>query len=55
MKTYSLQEVEDRWEECIDRVVAGETICIEDGDRRALMTPIDEETVKLYKDHNEAC
>ena len=55
MKFYSVEYWQENWETLFERVENGETIGIENekGDR-AVMTPADEELIRLYTDHSEA-
>ena len=55
MEIYTLQEVENRWDEMLDRVEGGEHIGIlrEDG-TATVMVPADDPIVRMYSDHNEA-
>jgi len=54
MEFYSVEYWQENWETLIDRVENGETIGIENekGDR-AVMTPADDELIRLYRDHEE--
>ena len=51
-----MKEWEDNWDELFARVENGETIGVvnEDG-RTAVMVPADDELIKLYTEHDEAC
>ena len=55
MKFYSVEYWQENWETLMDRVENGETIGVENenGDR-AVMTPADEELIRMYTDHSEA-
>jgi antitoxin (DNA-binding transcriptional repressor) of toxin-antitoxin stability system len=55
MEIYTIQEVQNRWDEMLDRVEAGEHIGIlgEDG-TATVMVPADDPIVKMYSEHNEA-
>ena len=58
MKNITFHTVEywqENWETLMDRVENGETIGVENenGDR-AVMTPADDELIRLYTDHSEA-
>jgi len=56
MKFYSVEYWQENWETLMERVENGETIGIENekGDR-AVMTPADDELIRIYKDlNNEA-
>ena len=54
MEFYSVEYWQENWETLIDRVENGETIGVENknGDR-AVMTPADDELIRLYTDHEE--
>ena len=55
MEFYSVEHWQENWETLIERVENGETIGIEDGrGNRAVMTPADEELIRMYTDHSEA-
>ena len=56
MHFYSVEYWQENWETLMDRVENGETIGVENenGDR-AVMTPADDELIRLYTDHSEAC
>jgi PHD/YefM family antitoxin component YafN of YafNO toxin-antitoxin module len=46
---------QENWETLMDRVESGETIGIEnENGERVVMTPADDELMKLYTDHEEA-
>ncbi len=52
---FTIKEWEENWDELFARVEDGETIGVvnEDG-HIAVMTPMDDDMVKMYTDHNEA-
>jgi len=54
--TYTIKEWENNWDELFSRVENGETIGIisEDG-HTAVMVPADDEMIRLYSEHDEAC
>ena len=55
MQFFSVEYWQENWETLIDRVENGETIGIEnENGERAVMTPADDELIKLYTDHEEA-
>ena len=55
MHFYSVEYWQENWETLIDRVESGETIGIEnENGERVVMTPADDELMKLYTDHEEA-
>jgi len=55
MHFYSVEHWQKNWETLMDRVEKGETIGVENekGDR-VVMTPADDEIIRLYTDHSEA-
>ena len=55
MHFYSVEYWQENWETLMNRVENGETIGVENenGDR-AVMTPADDELIRLYTDHSEA-
>ncbi len=54
MHFYSVEYWQENWETLMDRVEKGETIGVENenGDR-AVMTPADDELIRMYTDHEE--
>ncbi|QJT70189.1 hypothetical protein SynMITS9220M01_182 [Synechococcus phage SynMITS9220M01] len=55
MHFYTVEYWQKNWENMIKRVESGETIGIEnENGNRAVMTPADEELIRIYTDHNEA-
>ena len=54
MHFYSVEYWQENWDELMGRVENGETIGVENenGDR-AVMTPADDELIRIYTDHNE--
>jgi|TARA_B100001079_G_C16327013_1_gene477307 PHD/YefM family antitoxin component YafN of YafNO toxin-antitoxin module len=54
MHFYSVEYWQKNWETLMERVENGETIGVENenGDR-AVMTPADEEIIRIYTEHNE--
>ena len=54
MQFFSVEYWQENWETLMDRVEKGETIGVENekGDR-AVMTPADDELIRIYTDHNE--
>ena len=55
-EVFTVKEWEDNWDELFARVENGETIGVvnEDG-RTAVMVPADDELIRLYTEHDEAC
>ena len=54
MKFYTVEEWQENWEELFERVENGETLGIinEDGNK-AIMSPADDEVIRMYRDHEE--
>ncbi len=52
---FTVKEWQDNWETLFERVENGETIGVvaEDG-QTAVMTPADDEIIRMYTEHNEA-
>ena len=55
MQFFSVEYWQENWETLMERVENGETIGVENenGDR-AVMTPADDELIRMYTDHSEA-
>ena len=55
IEMFTVKEWQDNWETLFERVENGETIGVvaEDG-QTAVMTPADDEIIRLYTEHNEA-
>ena len=54
MHFYSVEYWQKNWETLMERVENGETIGVEnDNGERAVMTPADEELIRIYTEHNE--
>jgi len=53
MKIYSVEHWQENWDELIKRVEEGESIGVTNGKNTAIMTPADEELIRLYTDHSE--
>ena len=54
MHFYSVEYWQENWEKLVERVENGETIGIEnENGNRAVMTPADEELIRIYTDHEE--
>lgn len=49
---YSVEEFQDRFDELMQRVEGGERIAIYDGENTAVLMPVDDEFVKIYKEFN---
>tara|TARA_R100001443_G_scaffold116148_1_gene135789 strand:+ start:525 stop:698 length:174 start_codon:yes stop_codon:yes gene_type:complete len=53
MQFYSVKYWQKNWENLMDRVENGETIGIEnENGERAVMTPADEELIRIYTENN---
>ena len=54
MQFYTVEEWQENWEELFERVENGETLGIinEDGNK-AIMSPADDEVIRMYRDHEE--
>jgi hypothetical protein len=51
---YTVEYWQENWEKLVERVENGETIGIEnENGNRAVMTPADEELIRIYTDHEE--
>ena len=56
MDFYSVKYWQENWEALFERVENGETIGVEnENGERAVMTPADEEILRIYTDHEEGC
>jgi PHD/YefM family antitoxin component YafN of YafNO toxin-antitoxin module len=56
MEIYTVEEFQDRWEEMIERVELGEHIgIVNDDGQAAVMIPADDDIIRIYRDHDEAC
>ena len=57
MDFYSVEYWQENWDSLLERVEGGETIGIENTQtgERAVMVPADDELLKIYTDHDEAC
>ena len=53
MEIYSVEHWQENWDELIKRVEEGESIGVTNGKNTAIMTPADEELIRLYTDHSE--
>jgi len=54
MDFYSVEYWQKNWETLMERVENGETIGIEnENGNRVVMTPADEEIIRIYTEHNE--
>ena len=55
MEIYTVEEFQERFDEMIDRVESGEHIGITNGTNTAVMTPADDELIRIHtEDNNEA-
>ena len=53
MKTYTIEEFQERWDEMIDRVENGEHIGITNGRNTAVMIPAEEHYVAIHSALND--
>jgi len=49
---YTVEYWQENWEEMITRVENGETLGIEDRGNKAIMTPADDELIRIYSEMN---
>jgi hypothetical protein len=49
---YTVEYWQNNWDEMITRVENGETLGIEDRENRAIMTPADDELIRIYNEQN---
>ena len=55
MEFYSVEHWQEHWDALMERVENGETIGVtNDRGDRAVMTPADDELIRMYTDHSEA-
>jgi hypothetical protein len=54
MQIYTVEEVQEHWDEMIARVEGGEHIGITNKNNTCVMIPADEELIRIYTEHNEA-
>jgi len=47
---YTVEYWQDNWDEMITRVENGETLGIEDKRNRVIMTPADDELIRIYNE-----
>ena len=51
---YSVRYWQDNWEELFEKVENGETLgIVDENGNKAVMTPADEELIRMYTDHEE--
>ena len=53
MKTYTVEEFQERWDEMIDRVEGGEHIGITNGKNTAVMIPAEEHYLAIHSVLND--
>ena len=53
MKTYTVEEFQERWDEMIDRVENGEHIGITNGKNTAVMIPAEEHYIAIHSTLND--
>ena len=49
---YTVEYWQENWDEMITRVENGETLGVEDRGNRAIMTPADDELIRIYNEQN---
>jgi hypothetical protein len=49
---YTVEYWQENWDEMITRVENGETLGVEDRGNRAIMTPADDELIRIYSEMN---
>ena len=49
---YTVEYWQENWDEMITRVENGETLGVEDRGNRAIMTPADDELIRIYSETN---
>lgn len=54
MEIYTVEQFQENFDELMSRVENGEHIGITDGENTAVMTPVDDEIIRIYTEHNEA-
>jgi antitoxin (DNA-binding transcriptional repressor) of toxin-antitoxin stability system len=52
MEVYTVEQFQERWDEMIGRVEAGEHIGITNGNNTCVMVPADDELIRIYTDSN---
>ncbi|WDS61182.1 hypothetical protein SBM3_00095 [Synechococcus phage S-BM3] len=53
MKTYTVEEFQERWDEMIDRVESGEHIGVTNGKNKAVMIPAEEHFYAIHSILND--
>jgi predicted nuclease with TOPRIM domain len=54
MEVFTVKEYQDRWDELMERVENGETFgIVNENGQAAVMMPADDETLRIYTEHNE--
>ena len=49
---YTVEYWQENWDEMITRVENGETLGVEDRGNKAIMTPADDELIRIYSETN---
>ena len=49
---YTVEYWQENWDEMITRVENGETLGVEDRGNKAIMTPADDELIRIYSEMN---
>jgi len=54
MEVFTVKEYQNRWDELMERVENGETFgIVNENGQAAVMMPADDETLRIYTEHNE--
>ena len=52
MDIYTVEHLQENWEELISRVEDGESIGVTNGKNTAIMVPADDELIRIYTEQN---
>ena len=53
MEIHSVEYWQEHWDELMARVEKGESIGVTNGENTAIMMPVDDEVIRMYRDHEE--
>ena len=53
MEIHSVEYWQENWDELMARVEKGESIGVTNGENTAIMMPVDDEVIRMYRDHEE--
>lgn len=54
MEVFTVKEYQNRWDELMERVENGETFgIVNENGQAAVMMPADDDTLRIYTEHNE--